>query len=398
MSDVLADLVGDPDEFVSETWNRRPHVRRGVSPTMWEGLISVKDLDRLLASKRNDVHLLKDGTWIDRSRYMSEAQPGPMLLRAEVVNTSNLYREFADGATIVLLGAHEWWPPLDRLCADLARSLTMAVQANVYVAPPGRTGHRHHDLHHIFALQLHGTKRWVVEGQPDEPGATPPDPIAIDTELHPGDCLYVPRRFAHHVQTTKAYSTHATFGVMAPTWSDVITKLAHDRLPTHLFDQPLPPGFAAADGGHGRLHPHAAVILDATREMIGRWTTAELVEETAQQFGVIPDRTWDGHYESLSASTTLAPDSWAARRRDLHYEIATTHGTLQLSMAGRDLEMPEWLRPAVEHTLSGQPFRIAELHQFMDHASAEVLVRRLIRDGALQLLNDESAPGSHRET
>lgn len=392
MSDALADLVGDRGEFAERTWNRRPLVRRGVPPDLWEGVVSVRDLDRLLASRRADVHLLKDGAWVDRTRYMSEVQPGPMLSRTKVVDTHSVYREFGAGATIVLHGAHEWWPPLDRLCADLARSLTMAVQANVYVAPPGLAGHRHHDLHHIFALQLHGTKRWVVEGHPDQPGGGSPGAAAIDTELRPGDCLYVPRRFAHHVRTTAAYSTHVTFGVMAPTWSDVIGRIACGRLPQELLDQPLPPGFADAGAGRELLEHDASAALDATREMMGRWTAAELVEDTAERFGVMPDRTWDGYYESLQGSLALTPDSLVARRPDIQCQLIENLGLLQLTQASQTLEMPGWLMPAVEHALSVQAFRVAELYEHIDRASTEVLVRRLIREGVLELLGAE--PGS----
>ena len=325
---------------------------------------------------------------------MTEVQPAPMLLRTTVVDTGNVYGEFSAGATIVLLGAHEWWPPLDRLCAELARSMSMAVQANMYVAPPGLTGHRHHDLHHIFALQLHGTKRWVVEGHRDEEERSKDGPGPIDAELHPGDCLYVPRRFAHHVRTTEAYSTHVTFGVMAPTWADVVSKIACDRLPKDLLDEPLPPGFAGVGAGRELLERGAADALAATREMVGQWSTAELAQQTSERFGVMPDRTWDGYYESLVGSVTLSPDSLLVRRPDMRCEIAGNRDMLELLLTGQTLEMPGWLLPAVEHALNGRAFRLAELCDHMDRTSAEVLVRRLVREGVLELVGSEPRPGA----
>ena len=274
MSDLLSDLVGDRDNFAETTWNRRPLVRRGVPRTVWDGLIAIGELDHLLASRRGDVHLLKDGMWVDRSRYMKQARPGPMLLRTEVVDSGNLFREFSDGATIVLIGAHEWWPPLDHLCTQLARSLTMPVQANLYVAPPGLAGHRHHDLHHIFALQLHGTKRWTVEGCPDGPDAPLHDRMPIDVELQPGDCLYVPRRFPHSVRTSEEYSTHVTFGVIAPTWAEVIgscKRPAPDRPHRAATSARLRlPRSRAGDAGAGsgqrtRRHPRDDRSMDGGR-------------------------------------------------------------------------------------------------------------------------------------
>ena len=201
---------------------------------------------------------------------MKRGPAGPMLLRTSRRHWQPVSGEFSDGATIVLLGAHEWWPPLDHLCAELGRSMTMPVQANLYVAPPGLAGHRHHDLHHIFALQLHGTKRWTVEGCPDGPDAVASRSACPSTSsCTPATACTCLADSPHHVRTTEAYSTHVTFGVMAPTWADVVSKIACDRLPKDLLDEPLPPGFAGVGAGR-------ASCWSGTRSTLspppGRWS------------------------------------------------------------------------------------------------------------------------------
>ena len=173
MSDVFDHLFGDISVFAAKVWNRRATVSRAVPSDLWAELLPVERLDELVASRRGDLHLLRNGAWVDRARYTLDVEPGPMLDRTSVIDSGGLLRLFSDGSTLVLHGLHEWWPPLDRFCADLGRSMSMAVQANAYVAPLGLTGHRHHDLHHVIVLQLHGAKRWTIEQAPSDRSGAP---------------------------------------------------------------------------------------------------------------------------------------------------------------------------------------------------------------------------------
>lgn len=397
MSDVLEDLVGEIGVFATKVWNRRAIVSRGVPGHLWLDLLPLERLDELVASRRGDLHLLRDGAWVDRDRYTSDVEPGPMLDRTSVIDPGALLRLFSGGSTLVLHGLHEWWPSLDRFCADLGRSMSMAVQANAYVAPPGLTGHRHHDLHHVLVLQIHGTKKWTIEQAPSDPSGTPlgpkgePLPHAeievLEVELQPGDCLYVPRRFSHFVETTTEFSTHITFGVMAPTWAEVARAVSASMFEADLDEAPLPPGF-----GRGipeidaTVRRHAEQVLQGAREF---WTmpTDALASETVSRFDAKPPSTWEGHFSSLLAARDITPSSVVT---PVGGPIAVTERgeRLLVSCNGHDLDMPLFLEPAVRAVTSpgaAEGVRVDALYRLLDSASVEVLVRRLVEEGVLRL-------------
>ncbi len=391
MTDVLAALLGgDTDRFADEMWDRRAVVRRGVPDAVWKDLLSTQELDDLMASRRSDIHLLANGRWVDRTRYVRPVAPAPMLLRTEVIDPGEVFRLFASGATIVLHGLHEWWPRLDRLCSELTRSFSMAVQANAYVAPPGRAGHRHHDLHHVIVLQLHGTKHWTIEQRKDigPDGREPAELLEVD--LGPGDCLYVPRRFAHWVETTTAYSTHITFGIMAPTWGDVVRAISTTSLERELEETPLPPGFAC--GGGPALRAQATATLARIRDA---WAIGadELAAQAAERFAATAPTTWEGHYGALLSTMNL-DDGACLEVRGAGPDVRVEGEAVVVSCGAHRLEMPAFVAPAIEHMVERRQFRLGELQQFLDGQSAVVLARRLVQEGVLTIHGSSIRPCS----
>jgi hypothetical protein len=57
---------------------------------------------------------------------------------------------------------------------------------------------------------------------------------------------------------------------------------------------------------------------------------------------------------------------------------------LRLTLGDRRVEMPAPLEPAVRRLLDGSPHRVGELADLLDAPSRLVLVRRLVREGALR--------------
>ncbi|RAE54490.1 cupin, partial [Burkholderia multivorans] len=128
------------------------------------------------------------------------------------VDRARLWRQFHDGATLVLQALQRTWEPIGAFSSALSEELGNPVQANAYITPPQNQGFDdHYDVHDVFVLQIQGTKRWVIH-EPvfdsplrDQPwtdrreavgraAATEP---AIDAVLEPGDALYLPRGWLH---------------------------------------------------------------------------------------------------------------------------------------------------------------------------------------------------------
>jgi hypothetical protein len=60
-------------------------------------------------------------------------------------------------------------------------------------------------------------------------------------------------------------------------------------------------------------------------------------------------------------------------------------GELSVLLADRELRMPGWLEPAIEHIVSLERLGVDELSPYLDEPGRMVLVRRLIMEGLLEV-------------
>jgi hypothetical protein len=73
------------------------------------------------------------------------------------VDLPRLLERFDAGASLVVSQFHETHPPLARFCRGLEKLFLHAVQANIYLTPPGAQGFRtHFDTHDVLVLQVEG--------------------------------------------------------------------------------------------------------------------------------------------------------------------------------------------------------------------------------------------------
>ncbi|MGG5809336.1 cupin domain-containing protein [Falsiroseomonas sp. CW058] len=208
-------------------------------PARHAGLLSIADLDAFLATDAARAPRL---SMADGSRKGSAAVPPEDYLRDDGrADLPNLFRRFDAGATLVVSQFHEMHPALQRFCRGLEQVFLHAVQANIYLTPPGAQGFRvHYDTHDVLVLQVTGEKKWRLwDHQPfPQPTRRTPWPGNIQPEgepthltLRPGDSLYVPRGVMHDAaaQDGDAPSLHVTVGLLEPSFAAVL-RLAVDLL------------------------------------------------------------------------------------------------------------------------------------------------------------------------
>ena len=204
-------------------------------------LLSIADLDAFL---RTDAARTPRVSMADRSRNGSAAVPDDLYADEEGrIDPVGLFQLFDGGAPLVVSQFHEMHPPLARFCRGLEKLFLHAVQANIYLTPPGAQGFRtHFDTHDVLVLQVSGTKKWRVWGDMLMPHATRNTPWdgavhradpagARDVLLEAGDVLFVPRGVAHDasVQEGSEPSLHVTVGLLEPSWADAL-KAAIDQM------------------------------------------------------------------------------------------------------------------------------------------------------------------------
>ncbi|NNG39425.1 cupin [Flexivirga sp. ID2601S] len=230
--------------FADEHWGSRALLTRGADD--YSDLFSAGAVDQLLSERglrTPFLRMAKDGSTLPERSFTAGAGVGATI--TDQLDDTAIWRQFADGATIVLQALHRTWAPITDFTARLGTELGHPVQANAYVTPPQNRGFDdHYDVHDVFVLQIEGSKRWIIH-EPvhpdplrDQPWTDRREAVAdaaagepvIDTVLGPGDCLYLPRGWLHAAQAQGAVSIHLTLGIHNWTRYAVAEQLAQDAL------------------------------------------------------------------------------------------------------------------------------------------------------------------------
>jgi len=128
--------------FLSDFYERAPLVINRKQPGYFAGLLSLEEIDCLLAEH--------DLSWpqfafADAREAAVRSNGGD---RAE-----NAPREFAAGRSIVLSGMQRHVSALAALCRGLEVEFSAAFQANVYITPAHSQGFKaHYDTHDVFKI------------------------------------------------------------------------------------------------------------------------------------------------------------------------------------------------------------------------------------------------------
>lgn len=144
---------------------------------------------------------------------------------------------------------------LRKACCDLSDAFGCEVTANGYFTPPRVAPIRtHFDAHHLFALQLAGSKEWSI-GPIGYRNPLPAVEIAVDGTPDltsrilavAGSAVYLPPGLWHRAQVRGSCpSLHIAFGIKPPTWHGAMHKavgaaaqahwILRGALPMHVKD------------------------------------------------------------------------------------------------------------------------------------------------------------------
>ena len=388
--------MGDVGRFLADHWTAAPLHRQGADATGFADLLSLDDVDHIVSStfaRLPSFRLVRDGKPLDPACYTKSARLGGRPV-SDVGDPGRVYEEFRNGATIVLQGLHRSWLPLSRFCRSLELELTHPVQANAYVTPPGAQGLAvHHDTHDVFVLQVAGRKEWSVykpvlehplPSQRWSSGLGSPGDPQLSVELHPGDSLYIPRGFPHSARAQEGVSAHLTIGVLAYTWHDVLQSVVADIVDEEDFRRSLPPGFADDDAA---LADGVAIHVARLRERLEDVDAGAVARSFARRFWSSRPPILAGQLGQLMVLPQLGDASSVRRREGSICRLGTDEDGLEVLLADRRLRMPAELEPALRRLTHGTPLRVGDLADLLDEPSRLVLVRRLVREGLLEVLS-----------
>ena len=361
----------------------------------FDDVLSLADVDRALTGaglRRPAVRAVRDGTPVAPSSYTRRARIGGSTVD-DLVDVGRLLDLFAAGATIVLQGLHRWWPPAARFCRDLEVALAHPVQANAYLTPPGAAGlAAHHDTHDVFVLQVAGAKHWMVRepmlvdplpGQHSAPDDAAAQRVLFEADMARGDALYLPRGFVHSAAAQEGLSLHLTVGILATTVHDVLAEVLALADGDAAFRRMLPAGWAFdGERATGAVKGALADLAD----WLGRVDPGQVAGRLRDRFVAHRAPVLTGQLLELAALDTVG-DGTVVRRRAGTIAALMPGGPggepLRLALGDRTLALPAALEPAVRRLTDGRAHRVGDLADLLDGPSRCVLVRRLVREGAL---------------
>jgi cupin superfamily protein len=391
---ALERCVGDVRRFAEEHWGREPLLHRG-DPAGFEGLLDLVDVDQLIGEtllRMPAFRLVKDGVPVDPASYTQTVKIGGKGLE-RTARPDRVADAFADGATIVLNALHRQSGPVGKFCRELELSLTHPVQANAYITPPTAQGFSvHHDTHDVFVLQTHGHKAWRVykplvelasSDQPWTESLGDPGEPVLSEELGPGDALYIPRGFPHDAEARKEVSVHITVGILATTWVDVWRGVMKRVSEERAFREPLPIGFADdAD--------LLAAELDVRRKELHDWLDEaagpDALRAHAARFWRSRRPLSSGRLAQLEQLDRIDGGTSLRRRTDGVFRVELVEDQAVVVLGRREVRMPLFCEPALRFIAAAtRSFTAADLPALGDEASRVVLVKRLVREGALEV-------------
>ena len=387
----------DVPRFFAEVWSQRPLLAERRDDAAFGDLFSLESVDRILSGtfpRRPAVRLVKDGAELPPSTYVRTVSLGSEWLH-DVIDAGRVYDAFQNGATIVVQGLQRYWEPVVRFARELELELSHPVQVNAYVSPPGERGLGvHYDTHDVFVLQVSGSKRWNVHERavelplPHQRSKTVPvaEQSLIEHELIAGQSLYIPRGFLHEAIATTQVSVHLTIGMLCYTWKDVFSEVFKDTEDVAAFREALPAGFASDVGAHA---PAIAAKLRALAAWVEDRDARALGERLANRFFSSRAPIRFGQFEQLPLIAALEASSEVRLRPGNVFVIrgGEDGDTVEVVLGDRMLVMPAPLEDALRFVARGASFTPAELEMFEDLASATAFVRRLVREGALDIVS-----------
>jgi hypothetical protein len=373
----------DADTFFAEHWERRPLIVPRDEPGRFDDLVSEHDVERLVCStaiRYPGFRLVQEGRQLNVGDYTSDVSWRPPF--THTADVPRVLAEWEAGATIVLQALHVSWHPLAVFCRALEEALGHGVQANAYYTPRGSQGFAvHHDTHDVLILQVAGEKRWLLydpllelplkhqrysralgdHGEPTD-----------DLVLKAGDSLYLPRGWLHQAETSATDSLHVTIGIVSHTWLDAARAALEACEDEPAFRRGVEHG--AADG-----------LVDA----LGAQLDLELVEQRRRRRFVESRRPIrEDSLSQLRALERLDAGTLLERRETVLADLDERPDGVTLVFEGREMRFPPPASAEVRACYErDEPFRAEDLPGDLDSKGRLVLVRRLVREGFLRIMD-----------
>ncbi|MFY0579579.1 JmjC domain-containing protein [Cystobacter fuscus] len=213
-----------------------------------------------------------------------------------------------------------------------------------------------------------------------------PAPLC-ETELHPGDMLYVPRGFVHEAKAADSASLHITVDVHVRTWHDLLSDaLAAMAAREPTLRKSLPPGLLSNDRSRASLEAGFRELMGLLPHEV---RLSDALNKHAEKLIVSRPPPPDGHFAMLHADIGL--NTPLRKRAAMLTRLLQEEGLGGIQFSGNQLLGPAKIAEAMRYIDESRVVVPAHLPGGLSDNEKLVLVRRLVRVGLLTLAREESA-------
>ncbi|WP_078427487.1 JmjC domain-containing protein [Alkalihalobacterium alkalinitrilicum] len=161
-------------------------------------------------------------------------------IKAKVSEEKLVKNGLLTGKTLVLNNLQTLDVEMMAFANELQQMFGCKVNINAYFTNgPARGANAHYDLHHIFAVQLFGEKKWgigsqIVESPNAEYTPQPHEDVSFEQSLvlKENEILYMPPGMWHTVETENV-SLHLAIGLQPPNWYAYLQDLLRHAMKEH---------------------------------------------------------------------------------------------------------------------------------------------------------------------
>jgi hypothetical protein len=377
------------DTFFSQYWEREPLAVVRTDPRRYENLLSLDDIDRLLAStvpQYPDIRLARGEETVSADEFtLPDGRIDPIAIS----------KLFADGSSIVASSMHQRISTLTVLCQRLEQELSIPFQANVYLTPARSQGFKvHYDTHDVFILQISGSKDWRIygaplplpfRGQPHEATGVEPGSLTHEFRLSAGDCAYVPRGFFHEAIANDDVSLHVTLGALCYTWADfMIEAVSAACIRDGRFHRALPIGFANSQFEIQQVTDAMSPLVASLAAIDAGAVLGALVSDFMRNR--VPYSR--GQLAEVLSSDQIGLATHVSARPGLMYTIFVADDRAVVSHFNAEISFPLIARDALHAALSGESVRVGSLSDALTEETRVTIARKLVREGLLHVVPD----------
>ncbi|MDO6597767.1 cupin domain-containing protein [Oceanihabitans sp. 2_MG-2023] len=380
------------ETFLSDYFEKEVlHIKQDKSRTSsyYNSLLTRKVFDLFLNEqnvKYPDVQLV--GTSIDFKHR-------DYLHTDNSINLPKLYKFYAEGATINVVGLNSYLMSLGNLCDNLIKETSHRYQTNIYCTPKEKQGfNTHYDSHDVIVLQVHGSKEWEIYDNPVELPLKGPQNFTPEMDLNPvlkqnitlkeGELLYIPRGVMHNARTTNTSSIHITLGVMGTSMfklvSNSITKAATNNIELRKY---LPFGYINNEQLKEEISKSfKQVITDLESNIDVKSIINDMEDDVIKH---MPSKLV-GQLELIDALNENVLDyhtSTFSLRKNILIKYEVIGEELIIKANGLEHSFPDYVYNTFKIISSKEHFNVKDLGNDLDDEGKEVLLEHLITEGII---------------